>query len=215
MITTIIIIIVIEFLIKWRDSLDYDPKKEKEHKENRPLRIFFGFCLITIVSGIFVASREYTEEDTTTSDTESKEIYALKDSASQESRITIYNGIFIISGTTSTWDGDSTYKYCVEDTVDGRKVKKITTLTADAEDVFFDDTLEDASKARLDVITTKEKKGEFLKHPENKLWYASFIPGSMMDEAVSILSHEHYTETQYIFVVPQGSITNEIDIDME
>lgn len=62
----------------------------------------------------------------------------------------------------------------------------------------------------------QRKKEYILKHPENNLLYDLFIPGSIIGKPLTQIINAEYIETQcYIFVVPQGSITNEVNIDME
>lgn len=174
-----------------------------------------GFILITLVSNAFIVPDLYEKKTTTESNTESTEIYALKDSSSKQIHAKAYTGIFVAYGIAEERTSNSTYKYCSEATVGDRKVKTIRTLKVPSQEVFFDDTLKDGEQSRLDVVTTTETTETVMKYPEKKILYAFFLPGSVLRDMFSSLETQTQTETQYIFVIPEGSMTDDVTIDME
>ena len=174
-----------------------------------------GFILITLVSETVIVSGLYEKKTTTESNTESTEIYALKDSSSKQIHAKAYKGIFVAYGIADVSTSNSTYKYCSEATVGDRRVKTICTLKVPSQEVFFDDTLKDGEQSRLDVVTTTKTTKTVMKHPEKKILYAFFLPGSVYTDIFSSLKTQTQTETQYIFVIPEGSMTDDVAIDMD
>lgn len=205
MITTIIILGIVIY------SLRHFTKFAKRY--SLVLTVLIGFLEIIAFSDVFIVSNLYEEKTTSESNIESTEIYALKDSASKKIHTKAYNGIFVTYGLAEDPTSYSTYKYCSEVVVGDRKVKAIRSLKARSQDVFFDDTLKDGSLSRLNVVKTTETKKKILKQPNKRILYLFFLPGSTTRDILYSLGlgTKMQTQTQYIFVVPEGSVT-EIEI---
>lgn len=155
------------------------------------------------VSDLYEAKTEYSTK------TDSQLIYSLKNQSTQEiegSRTWVYGHI--------ESDEVVTYKYCVAERIDGRKVKKIKTLEDEDNDIYIDDSLKTDEAPRLDIINNIETTYYVLKHPERKRIYELFFPLYHLAAALREDKDEYMT-SKYVFVIPKGSISYDYDVDTE
>lgn len=160
--------------------------------------------IIVIVSCEFICPCLYKKKYST--DTENQRIFSLKDTSANQVK-----GTFILATGHMESDEVVTYKYCAEATVDGKKVKEIKFLKADNNEIYFDESLKKDESPRLEI--RKKTTYKELKHPEKSNTYKKFVPGYHL--FCNYVKECEYTETKYVFVVPEGSISYDFNVDME
>lgn len=160
--------------------------------------------VIVFVSCEFICPKFYKKKCST--DTESQRIFSLKDTSANQ-----IEGTFVFATGHIESDEVVTYKYCTEATVDGKKVKEIKSLKVDNNEIYFDESLKKDESPRLEMC--KKTTYKELKHPEKSNIYKKFVPGyRLFSDYIQDIKH---TETKYVFVVPEGSISYDFNVDME